>query len=59
MGVRKAEEKHLRKLFKVGYQRTIAVTLPIEEVRKLGWRPGQMVSVKLQNGALVVRDHKN
>ena len=55
MAVRKAEEKNIRKLAKIGKQ-SVGVTLPIEDVRALGWREGQKLSVKKIKGGFEVRD---
>ncbi len=40
MAIRKTEEKNVRKLAKIGKQ-SVGITLPIEDVRELGWRKGQ------------------
>ena len=58
MAVRKTEERALRKLFTIGYNRSYAVVLPIEHIRALGWRTGQQVIVKRQGKTLVIRDRK-
>lgn len=58
MPTRKLEDKNIRKLTKVG-ERSIAVTLPIELVRELGWRERQKVVVKKVNGSIVIRDWKS
>ncbi|MBI3984180.1 AbrB/MazE/SpoVT family DNA-binding domain-containing protein [Candidatus Microgenomates bacterium] len=58
MGIRKADETHIRKLFTIGQQRSYGVILPIGYIRKLGWRDGMELTVRLQNGAIVVRDRK-
>ena len=49
------EDKNIRKLTKVGRQ-SIAVTLPIEIVRDLGWREKQKVVVKRVRGGMVIKD---
>ena len=56
--MRKIEEQNIRKLTKVGRQ-SIAVTLPIEIIRKLGWKEKQKVSVKRIKGGLIIRDYRN
>jgi len=58
MSVRKMEEKNIRKLTKVG-RTSLAVTLPIEIVRALGWREKQRVVVKRIKGGLVIRDYRS
>lgn len=57
MPTRKLEDKNIRKLTKVGKQ-SIAVTIPIEFVRELGWREKQNVTVKKQGKKLVIEDWK-
>ncbi len=54
----KKEEREIRKLTKVG-KKTIAVTIPIELVRELGWREKQRVTVKRIKGGIVVRDYRS
>ena len=58
MAVRKMEDRAIRKLFTIGYNRSYAVVLPIEHIRALGWRNGQQVVVKRQGKTLVIRDRK-
>jgi len=58
MGIRKLGEQNVRKLTKLGKE-TLAVTLPVELVKKLGWREKQKVVVKKINGALVIRDFRS
>lgn len=55
MPIRKSEEKNIRKLAKIGKQ-SIGVTLPIEDVRELGWSKGQKLVVKRIKGGFEVRD---
>jgi len=55
MAVRKQEEKNVRKLTKIG-KKSIAVTLPIDLVRELGWREKQKVVVRRIKGGVVIRD---
>lgn len=57
MPVRKQEDKNIRKLTKVG-RKSIAVTLPIEIVRELGWRDKQKVIVKRVRGGVEIKDWK-
>jgi hypothetical protein len=58
MPIRKSNEKNIRKLAKIGKQST-GVTLPIEDVRELGWRQGQKLAVKRIKGGFEVRDWRN
>ncbi len=58
MAVRKTEEREIRKLFTIGYNRSYAVVLPIEHIRALGWRNGQQVVVKRQGKTLVISNRR-
>jgi bifunctional DNA-binding transcriptional regulator/antitoxin component of YhaV-PrlF toxin-antitoxin module len=51
------EDKNIRKLTKVGKQ-SIAVTIPIEIFRALGWREKQKVIVKKSGNKLIIEDWK-
>jgi antitoxin component of MazEF toxin-antitoxin module len=55
MSVRKQEEKNVRKITRVG-KTSLAVTLPVEMIRDLGWREKQKVVVKRIKGGLEIRD---
>lgn len=57
MGVRKQSEQNIRKLTKLG-NKSLAVTLPIEIVAKLGWREKQKVKVALKGRTILIRDWK-
>ncbi len=57
MSVRKQEEKNIRKLSKIGKQ-SMGITLPIEEIRKLGWREKQKLKVKRIKGGFEIKDWK-
>lgn len=57
MGVRKQSEQNIRKLTKLG-KGSLAVTLPIEIVAKLGWREKQKVVVKKIRGGVQIKDWK-
>jgi len=57
MPTRKMEDKNIRKLTKVGKQ-SIAVTIPIEIFRALGWREKQKVIVKKSGSKLIIEDWK-
>ena len=57
MPVRKQEDKNIRNLIKLG-RKSIAVTIPIEIIRELGWREKQKVVVKKSGSKLVVSDWK-
>ena len=57
MGVRKQSEKNVRKLTRLG-GKSLAVTLPIDLIEKLGWREKQKVIVKKVLGGLLIKDWK-
>jgi hypothetical protein len=52
---KKLNEKNIRKLAKIGKQ-SVGVTLPIEDVRTLGWRVKQKLTIKRIKGGFEVRD---
>jgi len=55
MANKKSSERSTRKLTKVGGQ-SIAVTIPIELVRELGWREKQKIVVKKSGKKLIIED---
>jgi len=55
--MRKIQDQNTRKLMKTGKQ-SIAVTLPIEIVRELGWREKQKVTIKRVRGGVIIKDWK-
>jgi antitoxin component of MazEF toxin-antitoxin module len=57
MARRKVEDSKIRKLSKVG-NKSIAVTLPIELVRELGWKERQKVVVTKRGKGIIVGDWK-
>ena len=54
---RKLENKNIRKLTKTGGN-SISLILPIDMIRKLGWRSKQKVVVKQVGSKLVITDWK-
>jgi len=48
----------IRKLTRVGRSRSLALVLPAEFVKSLGWREHQRLSVRKSGGAIVIRDAK-
>lgn len=48
-------DKETRKLTRVG-KRSLAVTLPAEDVRDLGWKEKQKLTVKKVRGGFLVKD---
>lgn len=57
MPTRKIGQTNIRKITKVG-KASLAVTLPIDLVRKLGWRDRQKVVVTAKGKTLVIKDWK-
>ena len=47
----------MRKLVKLGGQ-SLAVTLPIEIIRELGWKEKQKVVVKVERKKIIIADWK-
>jgi hypothetical protein len=56
MARRKLGDKNIRKLS--SNSRSIAVTLPIEFIRKLKWRKKQKVVLKLKGKKITIEDWK-
>lgn len=54
----KLKDKNTRKLVKLG-KTSLAVTLPIEITKDLGWKEKQRVKVTRIKGGLVIRDYRN
>jgi hypothetical protein len=57
MSQRKLEDKNIRKLNKTGGN-SITVTLPIEIIRKLGWKAKQKVVAKESGKGILITDWK-
>ena len=53
----KLKDKNTRKITRVG-KTSLAVTLPIEMVKTLGWREKQKVTMKKVRGGILIRDWK-
>lgn len=58
MAKQQPKGSNIRKLTKIG-RKSIGLTLPIEVVRKLGWKERQKVVVKKIKGGLQIRDWKH
>jgi len=58
MGRRKLPERYIRKLTRMGAGRSMGLTLPIEMIKKLGWREKQKVVVKLYKNKITIKDWK-
>lgn len=58
MSRKKLEERHIRKLSKVGGDRTYSITLPVEDIRKLGWQEKQklVVEVDYKRKRFIIKD---
>ncbi len=53
---RKIEDRNVRKISKRGG--SYSVTLPIEIIRKLGWREKQKIVVEKVRGGVIIKDWK-
>ena len=56
MARRKIENRNLRSLTKVSGGTSYGITLPMENIRKLGWRAKQKLEVKLYQDRIIIRD---
>jgi len=54
----KFQNRKIRKLSKVGKGRSFAVTIPIEYIKKLGWKERQKLVVELKNQSIIIKDWK-
>jgi antitoxin component of MazEF toxin-antitoxin module len=54
---RRLEQNNIRKIARIG-DRSLGVTLPIEILRKLGWREKQKVVVSLKGKTISIKDWK-
>ncbi|MBI3290409.1 hypothetical protein HYZ78_03375 [Candidatus Microgenomates bacterium] len=57
MAGRKIEQRNIRSLTKIAGH-AFGITLPIDLIRALGWRPRQKLTVKAKGRKLIVRDWK-
>jgi len=57
MTTRKSEDKNIRKITRVG-KTSLAVTIPIEMYKELGWKEKQKVIVKRVAGGIIIKDWK-
>ncbi len=53
----KLKDKNIRKITRIG-KTSLAVTLPVEMVRGLGWKEKQKLIVKRVRGGLFFKDWK-
>jgi len=56
MARRKIENRNIRSLTKVSGGTSYGVTIPMEYIRKLGWRSKQKLEVKLYQDRIIIRD---
>jgi len=56
MSRKKLEKRNVRKLTRTGGGRSISVTLPIDEVRKLKWKDRQKVVVRRVGNKFIIKD---
>ncbi|MDO9231435.1 MAG: AbrB/MazE/SpoVT family DNA-binding domain-containing protein [bacterium] len=57
MTTRKSEDRNIRKITRVG-KTSLAVTIPIEMYKELGWKEKQKVIVKRVRGGVEIKDWK-
>jgi len=55
MSTRKFAKRNIRKITKLG-KTSLAVTLPVEFAKKLGWRDKQKVVVTQKGRSVIIRD---
>lgn len=53
--MRKLKEKNIRKLTKIG-RSSFCFTMPIEIIKKLGWKERQKVIVTLKGKEIIIKD---
>jgi len=58
MARRKLQDRNIRSLTRTGGGKSVLITLPIEYVRKLGWKERQKVVVTLRGSKLEIADWK-
>ena len=58
MGRRALEDRNQRSITKLGCK-SFAVTIPIDYVRKLGWKEKQMVNVTINRGRIIITSFVN
>lgn len=54
---KKYHEREIRKLIRIG-KGSVCVTIPVEDLRELGWREKQKVVVKREGKKLIITDWK-
>jgi bifunctional DNA-binding transcriptional regulator/antitoxin component of YhaV-PrlF toxin-antitoxin module len=56
MARRKIEERNIRSLTKMSGGTSYGITIPMEYIRKLGWRSKQKLEVRMYGDRIIVRD---
>ncbi|MFW5877759.1 MAG: AbrB/MazE/SpoVT family DNA-binding domain-containing protein [bacterium] len=56
MARRKIDERNIRSLTKMSGGTSYGITIPMEFIRKLGWRSKQKLEVRMYSDRIVVRD---
>ncbi|MEX2369748.1 MAG: AbrB/MazE/SpoVT family DNA-binding domain-containing protein [Bacteroidales bacterium] len=56
MARRKIDKRNIRSLTKVAGGSSYGITIPMEYIRKLGWRSKQKLEVKLYQDRIIIRD---
>ncbi|PJA86688.1 MAG: hypothetical protein CO141_03460 [Candidatus Moranbacteria bacterium CG_4_9_14_3_um_filter_42_9] len=54
----KLKDKNTRKITRIG-KTSLAVTIPVEMAKDLGWREKQRIVIKRIKGGLAIRDFRN
>jgi antitoxin component of MazEF toxin-antitoxin module len=57
MPAKSVSTANTRKLMRLG-KTSLCVTLPMEYIKKLGWREKQKVTVELKGKSMVIKDWK-
>lgn len=52
------EERHIRKLSRMGGGASLGLTLPIDMIRAMGWKEHQKVVVMRRGNTFVIKDWK-
>lgn len=58
MPTRKLHQRNIRNLTRMGGGNSFGITLPIDLIRKLGWRERQKLVVKPKGRKLTIKDWK-
>lgn len=58
MGRRPLSQRNIRSITKLG-KKSYAVTIPIDQIRKLGWREKQKVVVTISKNRVIITDYED